>query len=56
MDLIGKVAIVTGAAHSIGRAIAGALAREGCALAVHYRESAAEAEAVAAGLRAAAAG
>ncbi len=52
MDFIGKVAIVTGAAGGIGRAIAGALAREGCAIAVHYRESAAEAEAVAAGLRA----
>ena len=52
MDFIGKVAIVTGAAQGIGRAIAGALAREGCAVAVHYRESAAQAEAVAAGLRA----
>lgn len=52
MDFIGKVGIVTGAAGGIGRAIAGALAREGCAIAVHYRESAADAEAVAAGLRA----
>ena len=52
MDFIGKVAIVTGAAQGIGRAIAGALAREGCAVTVHFRESAAQAEAVAAGLRA----
>jgi len=52
MDFIDKVAIVTGGARGIGRAIAAALAGEGCAVVVNYRESATEAEAVAAGLRA----
>ncbi len=52
LDFVGKVAIVTGAAGGIGRAIVGALAHGGCAVVVHYHESAAEAETVAAGLRA----
>ena len=38
-------ALVTGAARGIGRGIALALAREGCDVAVHYRRSAADAEA-----------
>jgi 3-oxoacyl-[acyl-carrier protein] reductase len=37
-------ALVTGAAHGIGRALAVALAREGYGVAVHYRSSAQEAE------------
>lgn len=52
MDLIGKVAIVTGAAHGIGRATAERLAREGCAVIINYLKSAAEAETLAAALRA----
>jgi NAD(P)-dependent dehydrogenase (short-subunit alcohol dehydrogenase family) len=38
-------ALVTGAARGIGRGIALALAREGCDVALHYRRSAADAEA-----------
>jgi NAD(P)-dependent dehydrogenase (short-subunit alcohol dehydrogenase family) len=34
--LDGKAAVVTGAATGIGRAIAGALAREGCRVAINY--------------------
>ena len=35
-SLDGKSALVTGAATGIGRAIAGALAREGCRVAINY--------------------
>jgi len=45
MDLAGKVALVTGGAHRVGRHIAQALGREGCDLVVHYHQSRAEAEA-----------
>ncbi|MDR7475217.1 MAG: glucose 1-dehydrogenase [Armatimonadota bacterium] len=53
MEFVGKVAIVTGAAGGIGRAVAAALAREGCALVLTYRTAEAEAQAAAAALRAA---
>ena len=45
MNLEGKVALVTGGAHRVGRRITLALAREGCDLVVHYHRSQAEAEA-----------
>lgn len=46
--LDGHVAIVTGAARGIGRAIALELSRQGASVVLNYRSSAAEAEAVAA--------
>jgi acetoacetyl-CoA reductase len=42
-----KVALVTGAARGIGRAIAVELASRGASIAIHYRSSGAEAEALA---------
>ncbi|HIJ38514.1 MAG TPA: SDR family oxidoreductase [Rhodospirillaceae bacterium] len=45
-DPSGKTALITGAAHRIGRALALALARKGWTIAVHYRQSAAAAEAL----------
>ncbi len=50
--LTGKVALVTGAARGIGRAIALKLAREGCDLALNYYNSAEEATALAEEIRA----
>ena len=43
ITLENKTAIVTGAAHGIGKAIALALARAGAAVAVNYRERGEEA-------------
>ena len=43
MEMTGKVALVTGAAHRVGRAIALALAARGCDIMVHFNSSANEA-------------
>ena len=39
MELPGKIALVTGGAHRVGREIAIALAQAGCHLAIHYHNS-----------------
>jgi NAD(P)-dependent dehydrogenase (short-subunit alcohol dehydrogenase family) len=44
MNLTGKVALVTGGAHRVGKAIALALAREGAHLVLHYGTSAGAAQ------------
>ena len=46
-NLNGKVALITGAARRIGAAIATTLHRDGASIAVHYRKSSADAEALA---------
>ncbi len=51
-NLNGKVALITGAARRIGAAIATTLHRDGANIAVHYRKSSADAEALAARLNA----
>lgn len=52
MKLQGKIALVTGAAHRVGRAIALELAKEGADVVVHYGASAAAAQETAAEIRA----
>ena len=44
MDLSGKIALVTGGAKRVGKAIVFALAERGCKLVVHYHTSQTEAE------------
>jgi 3-oxoacyl-[acyl-carrier protein] reductase len=51
-DLNGRIALVTGGSRGIGAAVAMALAEAGAAVAVNYREHAAEAETVVAGIKA----
>src|SRR5258707_11607354 len=51
LDLNGHIALVTAAWRGIGAAIAAALAEAGAAVAVNYREHAAEAEAVVAKIK-----
>jgi 3-oxoacyl-[acyl-carrier protein] reductase len=46
LGLKGKIALVTGAASGVGREIALSLAAEGASVAVNYRNSGAEAEAI----------
>ncbi|MCL4505750.1 MAG: SDR family oxidoreductase [Chloroflexi bacterium] len=52
MKLNGKVALVTGSAHRVGKAIALALAQEGADIVVHYGGSAEEAQQTAAEIEA----
>ena len=54
MDLTGKVALVTGGAKRVGKAIVWALAERGCKLVVHYHTSQTEAEETVRELRSAA--
>ncbi len=56
MELRGRVALVTGGAHRIGRALALALAARGMRLAIHYHASEAEARATASDAEAASGG
>src|SRR3970040_666836 len=56
MELKGKVALVTGAARRIGRALSLGLARAGARVVVNFRDSAAEADATVGEIRAAGAG
>src|ERR1700681_1037078 len=50
-DLNGRIALVPGASRGMGAAIAAALAEAGAAVAVNYRERAAEADAVVAKIK-----
>ena len=52
MELPGRVALVTGGAHRVGRALALALAREGADVAVHYHSADDDAARTAADIRA----
>jgi NAD(P)-dependent dehydrogenase (short-subunit alcohol dehydrogenase family) len=52
MSLEEKVALVTGGAVRVGRAIVRSLAQAGCDVVIHYRDSAAEATSLAAELQA----
>jgi len=52
-DLHGAVAVVTGGARRLGKAIALALAKQGCHVVINYRSSAVDAEATAGAARAA---
>jgi NAD(P)-dependent dehydrogenase (short-subunit alcohol dehydrogenase family) len=51
LNLEGRVALVTGAASGVGKDIAMSLAAEGAAVAVSYRSSQSEAEAIAADIK-----
>ena len=52
MKLQGKVALVTGSAIRVGKALALALARHGCSVVVHYGRSDAQAQSTAAEIQA----